>query len=370
MKRRIAWSAIIALCLCTAGCGITKQPEPSKVESEDTSVVNEHEIEETVSEIETEETESKSMDTEIESIALETETEPEETESASEEEETRQAAERIICWGDSLTYGQGGNGVTYPSVLESKLNLTVVNYGIQGETARQIGIRMGLLPMTAGTFEIPSETNPVEVSLWQNGEDPIMMRLGDCGINPCRIAGVEGTLSYEAADNKYYFTRREPGTAVLAPEGSQVETFASGDKRESDIIVIFAGSNLPPNKDTVGELIQIERQMLEYLGAERYIIIGLTSKTLIPDVEAINQALAAEFGEHFLDIRAYFLEHGLADAGLQPTEQDRMDLAAGEIPSGIRVDEIHGNEAFYRMIGEQVYQKLEQLGYISEQEKK
>lgn len=56
-------------------------------------------------------------------------------------------AGRIICWGDSLTYGQGGNDVTYPLVLADMLNYEVINYGIQGETAKQIAIRAGALTM-------------------------------------------------------------------------------------------------------------------------------------------------------------------------------------------------------------------------------
>ena len=118
------------------------------------------------------------------------------------------------------------------------------------------------------------------------------------------------------------------------------------------------------------ELINLEKQMIEYLGTEQYIILGLTSKTYIPDVKPINEALKEAFGEHFLDIRSYILQHGLEDAGITPTEQDQKDIADGEIPSSIRVDDIHGNAAFYKIIGEQVGQKLEELGYLTEQDKK
>ena len=111
-----------------------------------------------------------------------------------------------------------------------------------------------------------------------------------------------------------------------------------------------------------------QKQMLEYLGTERYIVIGLTSLALVPDVEPINKALAEEFGTHFLDIRTYLLENGLEDAGIAPTVQDRADLAAGEIPSSLRVDIVHGNEMFYRIIGEQVFLKLKELGYITEED--
>lgn len=347
---------VVFMIVCATGCGVREHGIDTKEPIMEESV----EWEQPEREMQTEQQEQK------------TNSEPLEIEStqANTESEDEPKPERIICWGDSLTYGQGGDGVTYPSVLAEKLKLSVINYGIQGETARQIAIRMGVLPMSSGAFEIPAETEPVALSLWQWGEDPIMMRLGDCGMNPCKIAGVSGTISYQAQDNQYYFTRTEPGDKVAVPEGTQVEMYADTDKRASDIIVLFAGTNLPPDRNTVGELIEMEKQMIEYLGTERYVVIGLTSKTLIPDVEPINEALHKAFGEHFLDIRAYFLERGLEDAGLEMTEQDALDLAAGEIPASLRVDEVHGNQSFYRLIGEQVCLKLKELGYISQEDQK
>ena len=70
----------------------------------------------------------------------------------------------IVCWGDSLTYGTGGEGVTYPSVLADETGLTVYNYGVCGEKADQIAVRMGLYPMTTGAFTIPAEREPVALS--------------------------------------------------------------------------------------------------------------------------------------------------------------------------------------------------------------
>lgn len=329
---------LLGFCMTAMGCGNIEQDSGESVK------------------------EKGKIEKQTEQITKENETDSQEN----VESEPKEKPQRIICWGDSLTYGQGGDGITYPLVLEEKTNMEVINYGIQGETARQIAIRMGVLSMTTGKFEIPETAEPVEVTLWQGDEDPIMMRLGDCAINPCKIAGVEGTLSYNASDNKYYFTRTIEGQAVTVAEDTVVETFASADKSESDIIVLFAGTNLPPDKNTVGELIDMEEKMLEYLDTERYVVVGLTSKTLIPDIEPINEALAEAFGEHFLDIRAYLLENGLSDAGIEVTEQDQSDIEMGEIPSSIRVDEVHGNSAFYQIIGQQIYEKLESLGYLSE----
>lgn len=324
--RRIVWIVLLLL-LCAAGCGDTHLSSKERVLPETEAVTEYRE--------------------ELDII-------PEKT-------------QRIVCWGDSLTFGEGGDGVTFPLVLGEKTGLEVINYGVQGETAEQIGLRMGAFSMRVGSFEIPQEAVPVEVSLQYLGEDPVMMRLGDSGINPCRIAGIEGTLTYDASDDHYYFTRLQEGNALEVAEGEPIETFASGDRRESDIIILFAGTNRAPDIGAVGELIDAEKQMLDYLGTERYLVIGLTSLALVPDAEPINEALTEEFGAHFLDIRTYLLEHGLEDAGIEPTGQDRADLATGEIPSSLRVDIVHGNEAFYRIIGEQVFLKLKEIGYLLEE---
>lgn len=273
---------------------------------------------------------------------------------------------RIVCWGDSLTFGEGGEGVTYPAVLQEYLPDTeVINYGIQGETAKQIAIRAGILPMTVSAFTIPKDGTRAEVQLWHEGEDPNMMRLGDKGINPCTIGGVEGNLSYDSGENKYYFTRINAGEETEVPEGTQVITFGDRDKSPSDVVILFAGTNKAPDKEHVQELVDLERQMLDYIGSDKYIVIGLTCKEMAPDVVEINQALQRAFGEHFLDVRSYLLKDGLKDGGMTATEQDLADIKNGEIPSQLRVDIVHGKPVFYRLVGEQVYKKLKELGYCS-----
>lgn len=274
----------------------------------------------------------------------------------------------IVCWGDSLTYGTGGEGVTYPSVLAEKTGLTVYNYGVRGETAKQIAIRMGLYQMTVLAFTIPEDTTPVSVSLLYQGEDPVMMRLGDVGMNPCEISGVKGELSYQEADGKYYFTRLEAGKEVSVEEDAVVTMDAAGKVDANDIVVLFAGSNDRPTKEDAAALIATEKEMIAYLGSEKYIIVGLTSQEMIPEVAAVNEELKEAFGDHFLDIRSYFLEHGLEDAGITPTEQDKADIVAGEIPSSLRVDIVHGTPDFYQILGEQLYEKMRADGYLPKEE--
>ena len=59
------------------------------------------------------------------------------------------------------------------------------------------------------------------------------------------------------------------------------------------------------------------------------------------------------------------MENGLKDAGITASDQDAADMSQGEIPSSLRVDVVHGNSVFYRLLGNQVYEKFRELGYIS-----
>lgn len=287
-----------------------------------------------------------------------------ETEQKEEADQPIDLPEHIVCWGDSLTYGSGGNGVTYPGVLEEKTGISVYNYGVCGETAKQIAIRMGLYRMTVPAFVIPENTIPTEVGLFYQDEDPIMLRLGDVGLNPCEIAGVEGMLSYDKRDGKYYFTRNMAGSEIAVADGTPVMTAAEKTIDPNDIVVLFAGSNDRPTKDTVADFIKTEQEIIDYLGSSKYIVVGITSKGMVPEVEEVNKALAEAFGTHFLDIRTYLLENGLKDAGITPTEQDLADIENGEIPSSLRVDVVHGTADFYTILGEQLYEKMLALGYL------
>ena len=58
------------------------------------------------------------------------------------------------------------------------------------------------------------------------------------------------------------------------------------------------------------------------------------------------------------------LNYGLADAGVEPSEQDKADIRKGEIPSSLRRDYVHGNKLYHRLLGEQVYRRMQYLGYV------
>ena len=72
----------------------------------------------------------------------------------------------ISCWGDVITYGEGGDGVTYPSELANLTNLTVYNYGFKGENTKKIAAMQGGVSLYTKKFTIPSNKEAVEIKLY------------------------------------------------------------------------------------------------------------------------------------------------------------------------------------------------------------
>lgn len=289
------------------------------------------------------------------------------TEEIQEADTEKSGLPRIICWGDSLTEGTGGGGVTYPDTLAKLSGAEVLNYGVYAELTSCIAARQGGNPMHAGeTFVIPTGLEPVEIRLENpKGNPEMLLVFGAAGINPCSIGGVEGMLSIDSETGSRYFTRSAAGEAVTVERMTPILFHAMRDKREDDVLVIFAGTNDNPDTTSLQEVIALQRAMIEYAGTEKYVIIGMTRKKYMPQIEEVNQLLAEEYGLHFLDVRAYLLENGLRDAGVTPTDQDWIDLENGEIPVSLRSDDDgHGTDVFYRIIGEQLYKKLLELGYL------
>ena len=271
----------------------------------------------------------------------------------------------ILCFGDSLTAGAGGNGISYPEVLQEMTGLKVYNYGVGGAGVNQIGMKMGAFPFYVGEFGIPSDPVPVPITIVaQDGELTSLLRNENGGLNPCYIADIKGTILWDSVKETYTFTREQSGEAVMVPARTRVQTDAMRRSTDNDIYVIYVGTNNFPDKRSVDELIDSINEMVTEIKTQKYIVVGMTSKTYVDDIVRVNRDMRLEFGDHFLDIRTYMIEHGLEDAGLEATTQDIYDMDTGEIPASLRSDLVHGNEYFYRILGEQLYEKMQDLGYI------
>jgi len=108
----------------------------------------------------------------------------------------------ITCWGDSLTAGGG-----WTDTLASLSGLTVYNGGTGGESSATILARQGGDVMVVNDITIPATTTAVQVaSRPVNGGiktaagftvTPLLQ--GGAHVNPCKIGGVLGTLTWTGA---------------------------------------------------------------------------------------------------------------------------------------------------------------------------
>ena len=274
----------------------------------------------------------------------------------------------IICPGDSLTAGANttADAYKYPQYLQTLITdgSVVHNFGVGGEASPSIAMRQGGLPLFVKPFTIPTTVTATEINLYNDINVAVTLALqGSAGLNPVTINGVQGAISYTSS--KFYFTRSAPGAETVVTRPSRVITSGMGYK--GGTLVIWSGTN-----DSYGvtdaialsdKLIKSARTMIDYNGTDNYIIIGLISKNYCAVVAEVNILLAKEFGNHFLDIRKYLLDYGLADAGITPTTQDTTDIANGEIPLSLRSDSVHLNDFGYPIVAQQAYKKGIELDY-------
>lgn len=269
---------------------------------------------------------------------------------------------RIICWGDSLTVSLDEKSA-FPDILRGLSGCEVINYGVEAENTSMIAMREGGMRVNVKATVIPAEPSLIPVFLrTENNGHVFFLDNGDGGVNPCSISGIEGEL--QKLNGSYYFIRSKKGERVAIEDNTQFKTHGITDSKEGDILVIFAGTNDLPDSNTVRNIISLERKMLEAAKCDKYIIVGLTYAGGIPEIDAVNEAMDKEFGDHFVDIRKYMLNYGLADAGITPSDQDKADIRKGEIPSALRSDYVHGNKHYHRLLGEQIYRRMVYLGYI------
>lgn len=268
----------------------------------------------------------------------------------------------IKCWGDSLTVGVGGNGVTYPDELASLSSLTVNNYGAKGASTNLLASIQGGISLYTDSFTIPADKSSVEINLYNKAGKQFILGKNDSeGLNPCKIDGVEGNITYDKNTNKMYFSRLTKGKEVEVESETQLFTNAmlNKDKKNDEILILFTGNE---DNDDIGRIIETQKKMIDYAGTDKYIVISVTNDEAFYS----NQLLAEEYGDHFLNIKKYLLQHGLEDAKIEPTKQDKQEIGSAMIPSSLKSDETNLNSAGYKVVAQQVLQKIIDLGYLSD----
>ncbi len=268
--------------------------------------------------------------------------------------------DRVVIFGDSMAQR------LEKDPLRSKyLKIPVQNYGIGGEMAEAGGFRQGSIAIYATPMNIPADKTPVPVTLvTDRGDEKDLGHFGDGVANEFIIAGVKGKVSY--IDGKATFTRNTVGEAVEITNLTRVITPAMQDRRENDILVIWSGSNNRYSAANAYKLVDTINEMIKYHPNDKYVIVGLTSKDYMDEVDGVNDVLREAYGEHFVDVRAYLMtEQCLLDNGITPTQADYDNMAKGEIPASLLADSIHGTATFYDIVSKMIAESIEELGYLS-----
>lgn len=270
----------------------------------------------------------------------------------------------INCWGDSLTVGVGGDGITYPRQLALISGLKVNNYGVEEDSTESIASRQGAISIYTRSFIMPKNKEPVEINLYNEYEQEyIFTKPSAYGVNTCEIDGIKGTISYDPNKKATYFTRLSSGKEVKIKEGTQLFTSAMLDKskNKNEILVIFTGNN-DTGDTSVESIVAAQKKMIDYSGTDKYIVIGFTGE----EAYYKNNVLAEEYGNNFLNIKEYLIKNGLNDANITPSKQDERDIANSDIPSSLISGGINGNYAYYKIVAQQVLKKIIELKYLNE----
>lgn len=279
----------------------------------------------------------------------------------------------VECWGDSLTKGVGASENNYenayPNQLQKMLGdaYTVNNLGIGGEGVKQISARQGGKLSFAQPFTIPKDTIATNVSfLNDDGENIKHQNQKGNGVNPCYIDGVKGTVAWDKSNLTNTFAREARGNEVKITKEMPLVTDGMINHR-GNIMVIWAGTNdKPKTKEQAQYVIDSIRDMIAYAETDKYIVIGLTSKAYMGDfIENNTKIWSQNFGTKFVNVRKYLMNYALEDESITPTEQDRIDIENGEIPSSLRAtnDPVHLNAKGYHCIARLIHERGKLLGY-------
>lgn len=299
-------------------------------------------------------------------------------------------APRIWCFGDSLTVGAGGGGVTWPTVLAGLTGLEVIVDAIGSTTSKQITMRAGAaLPrVTVSGDQIVSGANTITVidgvtlaGMAADNDQPFP--LSGANDNTTRtvtavLQGVTGTLRRTSSggppstSETYTFTPVAGSILpVTCPPQSPLRIIK--DIRAGDIVVVWQGRNDNTEPDQIKEnnrrMVALARSVgahvmvltvingnyaLERKGGARYqTFVDLAADTM------------TEFPVETLDIRRLLISQGLSRAGITPTAQDLIDIADDIVPESLRSDNIHGNASFYTIVAEAIHEHLIARGLVA-----
>ena len=148
-------------------------------------------------------------------------------------------------------------------------------------------------------------------------------------------------------------------------EGSIVNTYAMKNLGNKYANVFFIGQN--GGFDNTADLIRQLKAMIAYSKSKRYIVISFHNPNgvikTISRMKEMEDSLNQSFGKHYINLRENMVTRGLADAGLEPTQEDKDSIAKGRVPPQMMTDRTHFTRKGYEEIAKLVFEKMKELNY-------
>ena len=272
----------------------------------------------------------------------------------------------IDFWGDSLTQGYGGDGVTFPNACATIMGATYRNLGHGGETANTIAARQG-----GNAWIMPAGNVNGDYTLAQMNDifggkvAPLRQIVDDASAKTIYVNGKTCTLSRKsqtspASDDVIYTVSGYTGSALTVPTPCR---FIGGDY-EPKVTVIFVGTN----GQTVGDVTDVNARiaiidsMIAHLKNKNYIVMGLSNGNDATRNDD-DKAMLAHYGNNFFPTRRQLVDNGLTLLNITPTEADIAYISSGTVPESLRIDATHLNANGYNALGVLLAYKMYSLGF-------
>ena len=275
--------------------------------------------------------------------------------------------------GDSLSAAG-----KYESKLAELTGIEVINLGVGGEGVGTIFGRMNGVPYKVKEqLTIPSTTDSVQIKLTNAYNQLILPLLQETKTLEVVIRGIHGTLSTTQTDAAassadYYFTRTDPGEESVISPGENVYIYTNAIYQDSERYkIIWVGQNggysqdetrryqgSPSNQVDVDRYIQMIKTYINTVNPKKYLILSPPQNT----ADLLENELDKTFGCSYINVRKQMINNGISIAlkygylaGDYPTEQDIQDISDGVVPTSLRSDSIHFNDAGYYVLAHIIY---------------
>ena len=304
----------------------------------------------------------------------------------------------IAIWGGSMAYGAYGEGTTITKSVENHMMsdecyIPIANMAVPLESTKTVMSRAGAIDIYTEAFTIPATIEKVQIKIYSaDGSDVFPLRYStrwDGGMTDISIAGIEGSLTIDENSISfekpiYYFTRSKEGEEVKVEKGEKIISKSMTDYVDY-IPVVCIGDN--GGWESFDELIEQQQAIIDTsTNSDKYVVVGLFTVPLTEEQlksvsndeekaelikknnENYDKIMKEKWGDHYVNAREYLCSNvaleKLENQEVEVSDEDKVNMSKGIVPDVLRYDPNNLNSYGYDIVGDALYQKLVDLGYL------